>query len=265
MGEWTSDNTWTAPSVAAEWTSDNTWDGTTCSDAARTTETDCTAAGSCNDAGNISPADATACAALFSDSGSCSDATHTTEAECTAAGSCNDAGSTSPADATACAALFSDSGSCSPPSCVLSEGTDCSTDENGNDTGCIYTAPVPAEAVDGVEGSCSDGTYNAAQQASCSDGSLTTEADCIAVGTCNDFGATSPADEATCVGFFADEANSVAAEWTPTNTWTAAVAESCTECTETGDDTEVDPEPPASGASTVAATGLALVAVVAQS
>merc|ERR1711985_107899 len=118
--------------------------------------------------------------------------------------------------------------------------------------GCIYTAPVPAEAVDGVEGSCSDGTYNAAQQASCSDGSLTTEADCIAVGTCNDFGATSPADEAT----------SVAAEWTPTNTWTAAVAESCTECTETGDDTEVNAEPPASGASTVAASGLVLVAVV---
>merc|ERR1711871_1220957 len=228
------------------------------------TEADCTAAGSCNDAGNTSPADATACIDLFSDSGSCSDAAHTTEADCTAAGSCNDAGNTSPADATACADLFSDSGSCSSPSCVLSEGTDCSTDENGNDTGCIYTAPVPAEAVDGVEGSCSDGTYNAAQQASCSDGSLTTEADCIAVGTCNDLGATSPADEATCVGLFADEANSVAAEWTATNTWTAAVAESCTECTETGDDTEADPGPPASGASTVAATGLALVAVVAQ-
>merc|ERR1712146_420148 len=160
------------------------------------TEAECTAAGSCNDAGNTSPADATACAQLFSDSGSCSDTSHTTEAECTAAGSCNDVGDTSPADATACAQLFSDSGSCTPPSCVLSEGTDCSTDENGNDTGCIYTAPVPAEAVDAVEGSCSDGTYNAAQQSSCSDDSLSTEADCIAVGTCNDFGATSPADEA---------------------------------------------------------------------
>merc|ERR1711968_70426 len=221
--EWTSDNTWTAPSVAAVWTSDNTWDGT---------------------------------------ANTCSDTTHTTEAECTAAGSCNDAGNTSPADATACAQLFSDSGSCSPPSCVLSEGTDCSTDENGNDTGCIYTAPVPAEAVDAVEGSCSDGTYNAAQQSSCSDGSLTTEADRIAVGTCNDFGATSPADEATCVGLFADEANSVAAEWTTTNTWTAAVVESCTDCAETDD---AGFEPPTSGASTVvAATGLGLVAVVVQ-
>merc|ERR1711904_477106 len=114
------------------------------------TEADCTAAGSCNDAGNTSPADATVCTALFSDSGSCSDAAHTTEADCTAAGSCNDAGNSSPADATACAALFSDSGSCSPPSCMLTLGVDCSVDDDGNDTGCVYTPAFPLAGLPAV-------------------------------------------------------------------------------------------------------------------
>merc|ERR1711998_472431 len=50
------------------------------------TEADCIAPGSCNDAGNTSPADATACMALFSDAGSCSDNTHSTEADCIAPG-----------------------------------------------------------------------------------------------------------------------------------------------------------------------------------
>ena len=183
---WTSTNTWTDPSVAAVWTSTNTWN-----------------------AGDQT----------------CSDGSHTTEAACIAPGTCNDAGGTSPADATACAALLSVAASCIPPLCVLTDSTDCSTDSEGNDTGCIYTAPLPASDIEAVAGSCSDlaATYNAPAEATCSDSSLTTEADCIAVGT-----------------------------------WTAAVTESCTECS------DAEETPRASGASTVAVTVIIMSAAVAQ-
>merc|ERR1719502_959139 len=95
---WTSTNTWTEPSVAAVWTSTNTWDSSshTCSDSSLTTEAACIAPGTCDDAGNTGPADAAACAQLFSDSGSCSDTSLTTEAACIAPGTCDDAGNTDP-------------------------------------------------------------------------------------------------------------------------------------------------------------------------
>merc|ERR1711871_1472545 len=242
--------------------STNTWDSSshTCSDSSLTTEAACIAPGTCDDAGNTGPADAAACAQLFSDSGSCSDSSLATEAACIAPGSCDDAGNTGPADAAACALLFSDSGSCTPPSCALSLGLDCSIDGDGNDTGCIYIAPVPASNVAAMAGSCSDvsATYNAPVEAMCSDSSLTTELACISVGTCNDIGATNPADEAACIALFADESSSIAAVWTSTNTWTAAVVESCTECT------DYDLSPKASSASSVAVAVVTLAAVVAQ-
>merc|ERR1712146_806294 len=102
------------------------------------------------------------------------------------------------------------------------------------DTGCVYTAPVPSSNVAAVKGSCSDAsaTYTAPVEAMCSDSSLTTESACIAVGTCNDIGATNPADEAACISLFADDSSSVAAQWTATNTWTTVVVESCTGCTD---------------------------------
>merc|ERR1712178_422852 len=50
--------------------------------------------------------------------------------------------------------------------------------------------PAPVADLDYVPGSCSDptATYVAPVPATCSDGSITTEADCVAVGTCNDIG-----------------------------------------------------------------------------
>merc|ERR1712146_700970 len=131
-------------------------------------------------------------------------------ADCIAPGTCDDAGNTGPTDAAACAQLFSDSGSCTPPSCTLSAGTDCAVDGDGNDTGCVYTAPVPSSNVAAMPGSCSDAsaTYTAPVEAMCSDSSLTTESACISL--------------------FADDSSSVAAQWTATNTWTTAVVESCT-------------------------------------
>merc|ERR1712100_858711 len=150
--------------------------------------------------------------------------------------------------------------SCTPPSCALAAGMDCSVDTDGNDTGCIYTVPVPAVNIEAVSGFCSDpaATYHAAADAACSDSSLTTEAECLAVGTCNDAGNTNPPDEASCTALFSDDASSVAAQWTATNTWTAAVVESCTECI------DYDLGPCASGASTIATAGVLLAAVVAQ-
>merc|ERR1712224_478881 len=221
---------------------------------------DCIAPGTCNDAGSTGPADEAACVALFSDSGSCSDSSLTNEADCIAPGTCNDAGSTGPADEAACVALFSTTDHCVPPSCSLTQGTDCSVDLYGHDTGCTYTAPVPSVDVDPVSGFCSDSaaTYHAPSEAMCSDTSLTTEADCLAVGTCNDIGATNPVDEAACVALFSDDASSVAAEWTVTNTWTAAVVESCTDCTGR------DLSPRASSASTFAASAVMLAAILAQ-
>merc|ERR1712023_198815 len=221
-----------------------------CSDTSLSTEADCIAPGTCDDAGNTHPADSASCTALYSDTGSCSDTSLSTEADCIAPGTCDDAGNTNPADSASCTALFSVLPACSPPGCTLAAGTDCSVDTDGNDTGCIYTAPVPVVSIEAVSGFCSDpsATYHASAEAVCSDSSLTTEAECLAVGTCNDAGNTNPADEAS----------SVAAEWTAANSWAAAVVESCTECI------DYDLGPRASGASTIATAGAVLATVVAQ-